>query len=208
MKVKKHDARRIGIFGASGSGKTTQALELFKKVKRGIFFDVLDNGKQKNFRTLPEIQRFIVANYTKGFKIRFVPDTSRLIEELSSLCAFLQKLQIPYKEGRISSQITLFVDELDTVFPVNTGKLKNKGFYDLCLRGRHYGINIIGVSQRVSLVDLPFRANLSDVFFFRLADFNDLSTAAAILGKPYKETIRALPKYKYIYKNDSGEVFT
>ena len=86
--------------------------------------------------------------------------------------------------------------------------LKKNKFYFICCRGRQWGINIVGISQRMSLVDLPFRANLSDLFVFRLADYNDLSTAAAMLGKPYKSTLSMLPNYKYIYKAPDGKIFT
>lgn len=203
-----NDAKRIGIFGASGSGKTTKAMEIVKNVKRVVFYDVLDDLKFKKFETLPELKRYIMANYARGFKIRFVPSLVKACQDLSELCEFLQVLQEPYKQGTLQTQITLFVDELDHSFPLNTGKRLNPGFYNLCLRGRHYGINLVGVSQRMSFVDLPFRANLSDLFIFRLADYNDLSTATAILGKPYKSTLQALPNYKYIYKNSQGKIFT
>ena len=210
MKAKKqHDARRVGLFGASGSGKTTKAKEITKGVKRLISFDALDNLSGRSFESLPELQRYIMANYAKGFRVRYVPALGEAIPDLSQLSGWLLRLQEPYKRGSLSTQITLFVDELDLSFPLNISKrdAKNK-FYFLCCRGRHYGINLVGVSQRMSLVDLPFRANLSDLFIFRLADYNDLSTAAAMLGKPYKTTLSTLPNYKYIYKAPDGKIFT
>jgi hypothetical protein len=60
----------------------------------------------------------------------------------------------------------------------------------------------------MSLVDLPFRANLSDLFIYRPADFNDLSTAATMLGKPYKAMLSTLPNYKFIYKGADGQIIT
>lgn len=210
MKAKKqHDARRVGLFGASGSGKTTKAKEITKGVKRLISFDALDNLSGRSFESLPELQRYIMANYAKGFRVRYVPAFGEAISDLSQLSGWLLRLQEPYKRGSLSTQITLFVDELDLSFPLNISKrdAKNK-FYFLCCRGRHYGINLVGVSQRMSLVDLPFRANLSDLFIFRLADYNDLSTAASMLGKPYKTTLSTLPNYKYIYKAPDGKIFT
>lgn len=208
MKAKKqHDARRVGIFGASGSGKTTKAKEITKGVKRLISFDALDNLSGRAFTSLQELQRYIMANYAKGFRVRYVPSLGEAISDLSQLSGWLLRLQEPYKRGTLSTQITLFVDELDVSFPLNVSKkdTKNK-FYFLCCRGRHYGINIVGISQRMSLVDLPFRANLSDLFVFRLSDYNDLSTAAAMLGKPYKTTLSSLPNYKFVYKSPDGKI--
>lgn len=208
MKAKiRNEARRIGIFGSSGSGKTTKAKEITKKIKRLISVDPLDNLSGRKFTSLQELQRYIVANYAKGFRVRFVPSLVGAVSELSQLSGFLLRLQEPYKQGKLSTQTTLFVDELDICFPLNVSKRDpDNKFYYLCCRGRHYGINIVGVSQRMSLVDLPFRANLSDLFIFRLADFNDLSTAAAMVGKPYKSTLQTLPNYKFVYKSPDGKI--
>lgn len=205
----KIQARRVGIFGASGSGKTTKALSIIKNVNRLIVFDPLDEFGYKfaKFTDVKSLTKAIIKNYATGFKVRFVPNLGQAKKQLSEICVFLKLLQSGYKINKLSSLVTLYVDELDLGFPLNESRADpENGFYYLCCRGRHYGINIVGVSQRMSLVDLPFRANLSDMYIFRLADFNDIKSACAMIGNQYKSQIQSLQNYKYIYKNPHGEI--
>ncbi len=77
-------ARRIGIFGASGSGKTTKALELVAKVNRLIAFDPLDDLTKIKTRIsdIEYLKRFVLKNYAKGFRIRFIPELAKAKEQL------------------------------------------------------------------------------------------------------------------------------
>lgn len=201
------DSRRIGIFGASGSGKTTKALDLIKQCNRLVVFDVLDDfvGTFRRFTSLDKLKVFLIENYAKGFRVCYVPPYGSECRALSELSEFIKNIQFGYKIGQHHAKITLFVDELDRSFPLGYTRAKPANWFGyLCNRGRHYGINIVGVSQRVSLVDMPFRANLSDLYVFRLADFNDVKAACAMLGSQYRGRVLALPNYSYIYKNESG----
>lgn len=209
MRTKKTDSRRIGIFGASGSGKTTKALEIVKDCRRLIVFDTLDDfvGKFSRFTDLDRMKIFLIKNYAKGFRAAYVPPAGSEPRALSDLCMFLKQLQSGYKFNKFASKITLFVDELNLSFPL--GYTRNKpenGFCFLCNQGRHYGINVVACSQRMSLVDMPFRANLSDMFVYRMADYNDVKNATAMLGAPYRQKILDLKNYEYIYKNGRGEI--
>ena len=207
MKKKQTDSRRVGIFGASGSGKTTKALDLVANCRRLVVFDALDDfaGLFMRFTSLDSLKVFLIKNYVKGFRVAYVPPYGAESRALSDLSEFIKDLQVGFKFNQHSAKITLFVDELNRSFPL--GYTKNKpanGFGFLCNQGRHYGVNILGVSQRMSMVDMPFRANLSDLYIFRLADWNDVKAATAMLGAPYKSKILALPNYQYIYKNEKG----
>ncbi|MCM1323842.1 MAG: hypothetical protein NC218_06740 [Acetobacter sp.] len=210
MKKELKQSARIGIFGASGSGKTTLALGLVKNVKRVIYFDPLDDlPVKKSFSSIVSLFDFIMKNYNKGFQVRYTPHFPAMIIELSKLCELIVNIQRQFKDGASNANITLFVDELDLSFPLNQSRVNpSNWFYFLCCRGRHYGVNIVGISQRMSLVDLPFRANLSDLFVFRLADFNDIDNAVKMIGKPYKDKIQSLANYQYVYKMRTGVVVT
>lgn len=209
MQKKITDSRRVGIFGASGSGKTTKALDLVKNCQRLVVFDALDDftGKFRRFTSLDELKVFLIKSYTKGFRVAYVPPYGAEVRALSDLSNFLRDLQVGFKFNQHSAKITLFVDELNRSFPLGlTRKKPDNGFGFLCNQGRHYGVNIIGVSQRMSLVDMPFRANLSDLYIFRLADWNDVRAAVSMLGAPYKGGILNLQNYKYYYKNEQGVI--
>lgn len=210
MKKELKQSARVGIFGASGSGKTTLALGLVKNVKRVIYFDPLDDlPVKRKFHDINEFFKFIIKNYNSGFKVAFIPTIAQSIDQLSAICEFIVKIQKHFKFSNSGVNITLFVDELDIAFPLNCcRRFPENWFYFLCCRGRHYGVNIVGISQRMSLVDLPFRANLSDLFVFRLADFNDIDNAVKMIGKPYKDKIQNLANYQYVYKMRTGEVIS
>lgn len=209
MKKTITSSRRIGIFGASGSGKTTKALELVKDCKRLIVFDVLDDfgGKFTRVTDFNFLKKFLINHYATGFRVAFVPPSGYEPAALSDLCLFLRNLQRGYKFNQHHAKITLFVDELNISYPLGYhNRNPQNGFSFVNLQGRHYGINVVGVSQRPSLVCLPFRANLSDIFVFRMADFNDIKAAVSMFGNQYRQQILALPNYKYIYKDDTGKI--
>ena len=198
-------AQRVGIFGASGCGKTTKARQLTAGLNRIIYFDplaeLINSANAKGFYDIEKLKKALLKDFSKGFKFVFVPTFGREIKQLNDLCYFLLELQTGYKNGWHKAQVTLFVDELDIAFPSGiTQKDAQNGFAYLCRRGRHYGINLIGISQRAHQVDICFRGNCSGVYWFRHAEPSDIDVAIKSLGKQYKETLQNLSNFQYIYK--------
>ena len=110
-------------------------------------------------------------------------------------------MQSGYMAETSKAKITLVVDEMDLSFPSGIRQRNPKhGFLGLCLRGRHYGINLVGISQRPKLVDISFRANMSAVYLFMLAEPDDIDVAIKLVGREYAQTFRNLNKYQYVYK--------
>ena len=198
-------AQRLGIFGASGCGKTTKARELIRCLNRVIFFEPLADDLRRlvasdGFKAvagLPELFRKVRADFAKGFKIAYYPAAGSETDELSKLSDFLMAIQSGYGFQH-NAQITLAVDELDLGFPTGES-LKNprNGFKNLCCRGRHTGIHIVGLSQRMHLVDNVFRANCSAVYLYR---HTDIDVGLKIIGREYRDRFRALDNFQYIYK--------
>lgn len=205
-------AQRVGIFGASGCGKTTKARKLTAGLNRIIYFDPLaeltNSAGVKAFYDIEKLKNALKKDFITGFKFDFVPTFGREIKQLNELCYFLLELQTGYKNGLHLAQVTLFVDELDIAFPSGiTQREPQNGFAYLCRRGRHYGINLIGISQRPHQVDICFRGNCSGVYWFRHAEPSDIDVATRAIGKEYRETIRNLSNYQYIYKA-GGQIYT
>ena len=188
-------AQRLGIFGASGCGKTTKARELIQRLNRVIFFEPLADDLRRltekdGFKAvvgLPEIFRKVRTDFAKGFKIAYYPAAGSETDELSKLSDFLMTI--------------LVIDELDLSFPTGES-LKNprNGFKNLCCRGRHTGIHIVGLSQRMHLVDNVFRANCSAVYLYRHSEPADIDVGLKIIGREYRDKFRALDNFQYIYK--------
>lgn len=206
-------AQRVGIFGASGSGKTTKARELTKNLKRVVFVDPLGDFKDMHGAVviagdLPTLKNELVKRYTTGFKIVFVPIFGLVEKQLNDLCYFLVKMQAGYLAGLHDAQITLVVDELDEGFASGIMQRNtSNGFGYLCKRGRHYGINLVGISQRTAQVDVCFRGNLSALYLFRHADPIDTQKAIDMIGREYKQQFITMPNYHYFFKSGQKIVY-
>lgn len=206
-------AQRVGIFGASGSGKTTKARELTQHLKRVVFFDPLgdfQNAAGAVFVSgdIETLKQEMIKRYTTGFKIVFMPVFGYAEKQLNDICYFLVRMQAGYLAGFHNAQITLVVDELDEGFPSGV-MMRNttNGFGYLCKRGRHYGINLVGISQRTAQVDVCFRGNLSALYLFRHADPIDTQKAIDLLGREYKQRFINLANFHYFYKSGQNVVY-
>lgn len=200
-------AERVGIFGASGCGKTTKARELTAGLNRIVYFDPLQEIARekgiKPFRNFLQLKKALLDNFKRGFRFAFCPDFGSEIQQLNDLSYFLIELQRGYGSQH-TAKITLVVDELDVSFPSGIlQKDRRNGFAFLSCRGRHSGINIIGISQRMPLVDITFRANCSALYIFRHTEPADIEVASRLLGREYKETFKKLNNYEYFYKQGS-----
>jgi hypothetical protein len=199
-------AQRLGLFGSSGCGKTTKARELTKNLNRVIFIDPLCEWvKEKDIKpvyTLDGIKKALKKQYNTGFRFAFIPEFGKEVQQVDELCYFLAGIQSGYISGSHAAQLTLVVDELDISFPSGICQKNPKnGFAYLCRRGRHYGINLVGISQRTAQVDVCFRANCSGTYLFRHSDPIDTEKAIKILGVEWKEKFLNLSNYEYIFKS-------
>lgn len=203
----------MGLFGASGSGKTTKARELTKKLKRIIYFDPLGDfvnvaGSKVIAGDVEALKAAVIKNFVTGFKIVFITKFGEQEKQLNDICYFLVEMQRGYLAGFHDAQITLLVDELDEGFPSGIMQRNAKnGFGYLCKRGRHFGINLVGISQRTAQVDVCFRGNLSALYLFRHVDPIDTQKAIDMIGRKYKTAFENLENYHYFYKSGSLVVY-
>lgn len=197
------DSVRVGLFGASGSGKTCKAKKLVVNCNRLIVFDNLGEYQGLKFNNIDLLMKAVAVNWASGFRFRFIPPYGSEIKALDELCKRIIALQTPYNIGRSKAKITLVVDELDLSFPSGIRRTQPRhAFGFMCNRGRHYGVNLIGISQRPSQVDISFRANLSAAYYFRLAEPADIDTALKNLGSEWRSALVELKNRQYLYKAD------
>ena len=172
-------------------------------MRRVIFFDPLGDFTDgaKLFVNYDNLVKFLLSNWTTGFRISYRPEFGNEVAELDRLSKMLVLLQYGY--GRVHwGKLTLVVDELDEGFPSGiTQKNPKHGFAYLCKRGRHFGINLIGCSQRTAQVDVCFRGNLTGLYLFRHVDPIDTEKALQMLGREYAADFRNLNDREYIYKS-------
>lgn len=195
---------RLGFFGASGSGKTYRAKQLCKGLKRLIVFDPtpeVDWAAECNDGVFypDEAREYIRNHFDSGFRVCIVPSFGNEAKELNGLCMFLIDLQKHYKTH--GAKITLVNDEMDLSFATGTMQKNPRNMFGyLCRRGRHLGINLLGLSQRINQVDITFRANLSGCYFFQHTELADIEQCKKLLPKQYHAKFSQLKAFDYIYK--------
>ncbi|QDE27287.1 zonular occludens toxin domain-containing protein [Paremcibacter congregatus] len=198
---------RIGIYGASGSGKSTLARFLIKSEKRLVVFDpALDWSKEFSKKrgwevchTIAAVRAALKKKWKTSFKIIFVPEGGNEIEDLNELSRLILQAQSKYFAGEKNQpQITFVIDEMNTCFPVSGLKANFKQFGNICSRGRHYGINTYGLTQRIAEVHTKWRGNCSAMYILRLASARDRDTVQGEIGREYKNTIMSLRNFDYL----------
>ena len=201
-------SERVGIFGASGSGKTSALREIITeaKIDRVIFIDPTGEARRKKWRgfrsamTLAEVAK-IIRKSPHTYKISFEPTPGSEQEDVQKVCAFVIAAQRGYE--RDGKPIMVAMDEMNLYFGLHDAK-KVPGLADLCSRGRHYGVELVGCSQGISEVSTRFRRNLSAAYVLRQMGKAD-TTAAAELVNMSHEDIKALKNFDILVERN-GEV--
>ena len=195
------NAGRIGVWGASGSGKSAYVKQQIKGRKRLIVFDPLEEYAalcKTSCKTVDEVRKAMRADW-HGFTISFVPPAGQEPRALSSLCKLILAAQQPYKTTGKGAGVTLVVEEMNLSFPVHGGADKAPGFAEVCSRGRHYGVEVFGVSQRIAEVSTRFRGNCTETVVLRQQGPRDLNAASEAIGG-MKSEIAGLQNLHFIHE--------
>ena len=177
----KSNSGRIGVWGASGSGKSAYTKRRVKDARRVVIFDPLDEYDGQTVRDLDGVRLAMRRSWSR-FRVSYVPRPGSEPKSLSALCKMLMMAQQPFKDTGRGEGLTLVVEEMNLAFPVAGGAQKCPGFAEICSRGRHFGIEVVGVSQRLAEVDTRFRGNCTETVVFRQKGPRDKQAAAAELG--------------------------
>ena len=177
---------QIGVWGRRGSGKSSYLQQRIAKAKRVVIFDTMGEYGQirgiKAVSRIDQVRQEMRKNWT-GFRVALKPIGGREPAILSELSYFLIQAQAPsVKAGRNIRPITLVVEEMNLAFPVSGGEAKCPGFAELCSRGRHSYVEMIGASQRIAEVSTRFRGNCTETVVFAQKGPRDLAASEAELG--------------------------
>lgn len=198
------EAGRVGIWGASGSGKSSYLKQRLGDRARVIVFDPMAEYGRLGFKVvqhkgredLDKVRQAMAADW-RGFRIAYVPPAGQEVAALSALCWLIIRAQEGYRKTGRGAFLTLAVEELNLAFPVSGGAAKCPGFAEVCSRGRHSGIETFGLSQRLAEVDTRFRGNCSETVVFRQNGPRDVKAARDVLGVDEGQ-IKALADLHYI----------
>lgn len=198
------DAKIIGVWGGRGSGKSTRTKELIAKNNRLIVIDPIgDYEKEARFtgyKTMRGLLTAIKKNWNKGFRLVLtVPRGTDPKTQLEILSDALFTIQKPYYDGKDKRKLTVVVEEMSLCYPEKTLGAAERNFMELINLGRHYGVEIIGVSQRIAEVKKNFVGNAAEHYFFRMGTAVDYDAALRQIGREHQATIKGLQTHEYLH---------
>lgn len=200
------NAGRVAVVGASGSGKSSYVKRLLKKERRVVIFDPMDEYSAegaKRCTSIAQLQAEMRKSFNK-FRLAYVPPSGNEAQALNRLSHLCLKAQEPFKGQKTGSQLTMVIEEMNTCFPVHGGDAKAKAFAEICSRGRHSFIHVIGVTQRFAEVSTRFRGNLTECVVFRQQGPNDTTAAMNATGAS-KGQVMGLKNLHYLHAQQ-GEI--
>lgn len=206
--VSASNAGRVAVIGASGSGKSSYVKQLLKAHRRVVIFDPMDEYKREGAARVRSVEeaRQIMRDSFGRFALAYVPPAggeARALNRLSHLCI---AAQAPWKGKPKGPELCMVVEEMNSSFPVHGAEGKAPAFAEICSRGRHSHIHVIGVTQRFAEVSTRFRGNLTECVVFRQQGPNDIRAAIDATGAS-RDQITALKNLQYL-RSVAGEIET
>lgn len=202
----KKDAKIIGVWGGRGSGKSTRIKELVRQNNRVIAVDPIGEYAEAGFqayKTHQGLYKGLRAAWNSGFRFSLdVSEAQDMQGMFLKLSHDLRLIQKPYYDGKDSRKITLVVDEMSLLVPNRSMAEGERDFLMLINVGRHYGIEIIGASQRLAQVHTDFRGNCAENYYFRTTAHVDKNAARQILGPSHADELGLLKPHQYIFMAD------
>ncbi len=197
------DARLIAVYGRRGSGKTTKVKELVEKCRRLVTFDPCDEYSAEpgmvRVTKNRELWDALRKGWGGGFRIAFVPHAAYEAAQLHCVALILMAFQAAYKRGEDKRKITLVVDEMNLSYPVYSLPAELFGMTQLCNQGRHFGVEIIGVTQGAPQINSIFRRNAVETYVFPLGWAADQKEVLQILGPRHADELRSLRDHEYLF---------
>ena len=182
------DAGITAIWGARGSGKSTKAREIAEQFDCCLALDPIgDWGKEPGWKPVPTLQAMadtITANWQSGFKLAYTPPTGKEAGALHHISELLMQFQAGYHSGQHTRKICLLTDEMAEAYS-NAHAMREDlpGYKRAILQGRHYGLELVGISQRPQDVAARFRDNAAVTYAFALHDARARAVIGQTIGK-------------------------
>ncbi|MDG1286383.1 MAG: hypothetical protein P8P30_02335 [Rickettsiales bacterium] len=197
------DAKIEGYYGGRGQGKSTGVKARIAKESRVIVYDPMkEYHRERGFkaaRSLNDVRKLMIAGRGMTYKIAYQPASQNHYQALHELCQYLFFAQQPYHQNKSKRQMVLVVEEMNLSAPSHNLPVNQRGFSQAVLQGRHYGINIIGVTQRPKTIAPIFRDNADVENVYKLSCPDSVAYIEKKIRDPkYKDAIFALKPHEYL----------
>lgn len=200
---------KCGVFGRSGSGKSSVLAELFNQEPRVILLDPLRNVEGKGWHRMSgqmEPVRQHIANSKGRFRIAYQPATG--VDGTRALVSLVKMLMAVLDVNRKlpparKTHVVLGIEEMTRTMPLNAHR-EHQVLQELVDQGRHYGIRLVGASQTISRSSIAFRENLDAAVILAQMSLTGKKASADLIGVPVQD-VAALRNYEYL-AYQGGEV--
>lgn len=197
------DASISFVVGMRGMGKTSQAKHIVKdRAHPVIAIDPNDEWasvlKVQAEHSLKGMASRMRRYWRSPFRAVYVPPPGNEALALHHLCGMLVQLQRGYKLGQHNRQITLLVEEANLSYPSANLPSDCQAFTHAILQGRHWGINIVAITQRPQLVHPNLRGNASETYCLPLADDRARAAVLEVVGSQHRQALQSLQRFEYI----------
>jgi hypothetical protein len=183
------------IFGKRGSGKTVKARNLVAGRDRVLFYDTLCHDYHDGVvcDSLGELRAFWLKVYRGSFRIIYRPVDPE--GDFAAVC------KLVYAAG----DMAFVVEEVDIFF---RGGVTCPEFRHIIQRGRHEGIELVGVTQRPRGFGRLFTSQAERFYVFRATEPVDLDYFRDRLGEKVAAVLPELEQYHYVRYIESEQRYT
>lgn len=187
----------LGVFGSSGTGKTTYATRFLERIKTTCRFIFDADGEFSRKFDRPSVRQpeEMADAVASGWVIYDPTDHAGSVEEAFAFFASMAYRLAPLLPGRKFFVVDELQDHTD-------GNKIPPVLKDIVQKGRRRGLDSVFISQAPNLLHNAVRGQLSEVTCFQMVEDRALEYPTAFGFRP--EEIRTLPQYHWICRTKFG----
>jgi len=179
------------IFGKRGCGKTELARILTRICRRLLIYDTLgEYSKGVIIEDLQALKDFWGKVYRGKFRIIYQPVDPE--GDFDAVC------RLVYECG----ELTFLVEELDRY---SRPLALSRPFKEIIQRGRHYDIELIGITQRPHGIDKLLTSQAKEMYIFNTTEPRDVDYFKDTIGYNVVCVIAGLQEYEYLKYQDGTD---
>jgi len=180
----------ILILGMKGSGKSTKAREVIREHRRKIWIDPMfehsDGVIVENFN---DLVKYVEPLRHTSYSVILRTTTDGEAEKLITLLTRGQPGQ------SLLPGATVMIDELDKLCSPTSVP---EGIRRLANYGRHFGVNVIGVSRRPKSIARDFTANADRIIIGKIQEPSDLKYIEEFTNHAFVERAAVLDNFEFV----------